>query len=192
MLFDDTYNEINKNSSAIYKDKGSKFIAYLFSVYNNTDIKKKLEEVKKKEPSANHYCYAYVLHPDKSLYRMNDDGEPSSTAGRQIFNEIKKLELTNILIIVVRYFGGTKLGIPGLIKAYKTVSSIALGSIEILKKNIEEEYKIEFDHQHMNHVVFNVAFRHFLSDRHVASLLNPTRASSLCVDSVVNLYFLFF
>ena len=89
MLFDDTYNEIASNSSATYRDKGSRFTAYAFSVYNNNDVKQKLDEIKTQEPSANHYCYAYILHPDKSVYRMNDDGEPSSTAGRQIFKEIQ-------------------------------------------------------------------------------------------------------
>ena len=153
MLFDDTYNEIDTKASSIYKEKGSKFIAYAFCVYNNYDITQNIEKIKKKEPSASHYCYAYVLHPDKSVYRMNDDGEPSSTAGRQIFKEIQKLELTNILIIVVRYFGGTKLGIPGLIRAYKTSSSLVLQSVTIVKKNIQEKYTLQFDHEQMNNVM---------------------------------------
>ena len=134
MLFDDTYNEITSNKTAIYKEKGSKFIGYSFLVKSISDIKKKLEEIKKTHKSANHHCYGYILYADKSTYKFNDDGEPASTAGKQILRQIQKFELTNILIVVVRYFGGIKLGIPGLIRSYKTTARLTLEEVNIIKK----------------------------------------------------------
>ena len=139
MLFDDTYKEIKKATSGIYREKGSKFIAFAFPIHNENEAKLKLNEVKKNKPSANHYCYAYIINPDKSNYRINDDGEPSSTAGKQIFKQIQKFQLTNILIVVIRYFGGTKLGIPGLIRSYSTATLLALEEAQIINKNIEEK-----------------------------------------------------
>ncbi len=106
MLFSDKYKEIKSNTTGIYKEKGSKFIAYAYPVYSEEQVKEKLEEVKKLEHSARHHCYAYVLHADKSAQRANDNGEPSSTAGNPILGQIQSNDLTNILIIVVRYFGG--------------------------------------------------------------------------------------
>ncbi|MBE37128.1 MAG: YigZ family protein [Flavobacteriales bacterium] len=153
MLFSDTYKEIEKNSKAIYKERGSKFISYSFLVYNESEIKKKLEEIKKKENGANHYCYAYRLHPDKSMSRFNDDGEPNSTAGRPIMKQIEKHDLTNLLIVVVRYFGGIKLGIPGLIRSYKTSTMSVLKESKIITKIIKEKYIVLFNHAYMNDVM---------------------------------------
>ena len=153
MLFSDTYNEIAEDSKATYKEKGSKFISYAFRVYDKNEIKKRIEELKKTENGANHYCYAYILHPDKSMSRFNDDGEPNSTAGRPILKQIEKNELTNILIVVVRYFGGIKLGIPGLIRSYKTATINVLENTQIIKKLIKEKYTILFKHKSINHVM---------------------------------------
>ena len=153
MLFDETYKEIKNKTSGIYRERGSKFISYAFRIYSENEAKLKLNEIKKSEPSANHYCYAYVLHPDKSNYRMNDDGEPQSTAGKQIFKQIQKFQLTNILIVVIRYFGGTKLGIPGLIRSYSTATLLALEDAKIIIKNIEEKYQVNFKYTEMNEVM---------------------------------------
>lgn len=153
MLFLDKYKEIESNTKGIYKEKGSKFIAYTFSVYSEDEVKKKLEEVKKIEHSARHYCYAYILHSDKSAQRANDDGEPSSTAGKPILGQILSNDLTNTLIVVVRYFGGVKLGVSGLIRSYKTAASDALSRSTIITKTIKEYYQIDFKYPQMNNIM---------------------------------------
>ncbi|RPG58448.1 MAG: YigZ family protein [Flavobacteriales bacterium TMED191] len=153
MLFDVTYKEIKTETSSVYVERGSKFIAYTFRVYDEKEAKTKINEIKKSEPSANHYCYAYVLNPDKSNYRINDDGEPKSTAGRQIYKQIQKFQLTNILIVVVRYFGGIKLGIPGLIRCYSTSALLAIEKTKILTKDIEEKYYLHFRYNEINEVM---------------------------------------
>lgn len=153
MLFDDTYKEIKDISRGLYKEKGSKFISYAYPLYDLISIKKQLKEIRKIEKSANHYCYAYRLHPDKSLYKFNDDGEPSYTGGKPILKQIEQYELTNILIIVVRYFGGVKLGIPGLIRSYKTAAMDAISRAQIVNKDIKEKYSVFFDPRHINDVM---------------------------------------
>ena len=153
MIFNDTYKEIKSASKGTYKEKGSKFIAYAYPVFSQADIKEKLEEVKKLEYAARHYCYAYVLNPDKSAWRANDDGEPSSTAGKPILGQIQSNELTNILIVVVRYFGGVKLGVPGLIRSYKTAAAAAIANATILSKKIKEHYEVSFKYPQMNDVM---------------------------------------
>jgi len=153
MLFSDTYKEIKENAQSIYKERGSKFISYAYRVYSKNEIKQKLENIKKTENGANHYCYAYTLHPDKSISRFNDDGEPNYTAGNPILKQIEKHELTNILIVVVRYFGGIKLGIPGLIRSYKTATMNVLEKTEIITKMIKEKYIVSFQHQEINDVM---------------------------------------
>ena len=153
MLFSDKYKEIKSNTTGIYKEKGSKFIAYAFPVYSKDEVKEKLEEVKKIEHSARHHCYAYILHPDKSAQRANDDGEPSSTAGKPILGQILSNDLTNILIVVVRYFGGVKLGVPGLIRSYKTAASDAITDATIITKTIKEHYQVDFKYPQMNDVM---------------------------------------
>lgn len=153
MLFSDKYKEIKSNTIGIYKEKGSKFIAYAFPVYSKDEVKEKLEEVKKIEHSARHHCYAYILHPDKSAQRANDDGEPSSTAGKPILGQILSNDLTNILIVVVRYFGGVKLGVPGLIRSYKTAASDAITDATIITKTIKEHYEVSFKYPQMNDVM---------------------------------------
>ena len=153
MLFDFTYNEIERDSKGFYSEKSSRFISYAFKVDNVSDVKSRLQNIKKLEKSANHYCYAYVLKHDQSDFRMNDDGEPSSTAGKQIYNVIKKFNLTNIIIIVVRYFGGTKLGISGLIRSYRICATLAIDKSEIINKNIIDRIEINFKIEHINSVM---------------------------------------
>ncbi len=152
-MFDDTYKEIKSATKGTYKEKGSKFIAYAFTVFLEDEVKEKLEEVKKLEHSARHHCYAYILHPDKSAQRANDDGEPSSTAGKPILGQILSKDLTNILIVVVRYFGGVKLGVPGLIRSYKTAASQAILEATIITKTIREQYEVSFKYPQMNDVM---------------------------------------
>ncbi|MDC0204422.1 YigZ family protein [Flavobacteriales bacterium] len=153
MLFSDKYLEIEANTTGIYKEKGSKFIAYAFPVYSENEVKKKLKAVKKLEHSAKHHCYAYILHSDKLAQRANDDGEPTSTAGKPILGQILSNDLTNTLIIVVRYSGGVKLGVPGLIRSYKTAASDAISNSTIITKTIKEHYQIDFKYPQMNDVM---------------------------------------
>ena len=153
MLFEDTYKTIKSISTGTFRDKGSKFIGFAIPIQNEDDVKQQLAELKKKYYDATHLCYAYMLGHDKSAYRINDDGEPSGTAGKPIFNQILSKDLTNILIVVVRYYGGTKLGVSGLINAYKTASIEALQTAEIIEKTVNEVYEIGFDYSKMNEVM---------------------------------------
>ena len=153
MLFDFTYNEIEYDSKSFYSEKSSRFVSYAFKVNNVSDVKLRLQNIRKLEKSANHYCYAYVLKHDQSDFRMNDDGEPSSTAGKQIYNVIKKFNLTNIIVIVVRYFGGTKLGISGLIRCYRSCATMAINNSEIINKKIIDLIEINFKIEHINSVM---------------------------------------
>lgn len=152
-LFDDTYKTIKKPSEGTFRDKGSKFIAYAFPFNNEEELKETLASVKSNHPKARHWCYAYRLSPDRTVFRVNDDGEPSGSAGRPILNTLLSNELTNILVIVVRYFGGTLLGIPGLINAYKNATQEAIDTAKIIKKTLDDVYKIDFDYLHMNEVM---------------------------------------
>ncbi len=153
MLFDFTYNEIEYDSKGFYSEKSSRFVSYAFKVNNISDVKLRLQNIRKLEKSANHYCYAYVLKHDQSDFRMNDDGEPSSTAGKQIYNVIKKFNLTNIIVIVVRYFGGTKLGISGLIRCYRSCATLAINNSKIINKKIIDLIEINFKIEHINSVM---------------------------------------
>ncbi len=152
-MFSDKYKEIKSATTGVYKEKGSKFIAYSFPVHSEENVKEKLEEVKKLEHSARHHCYAYILKTDKSAQRANDDGEPSSTAGKPILGQILSNDLTNILIVVVRYFGGVKLGVPGLIRSYKTAALDAISNSEIITKIIKEQFAVSFKYPQMNEVM---------------------------------------
>lgn len=153
MLFSDTYLTIEKKAEIIFKDKGSKFLAFAFPVENDTQIKEILLALKKEHPNANHHCYAYRLGADKLNYRANDDGEPSNTAGKPILGQIQSNDLTNILIVVVRYFGGTLLGVSGLIHAYKTSAAEAIKETKIVEKFISFNYTINFPFEHLNDVM---------------------------------------
>jgi len=152
-MIEDKYKEVKYHTTGIYKEKGSKFIAYSYPVYSEEEVKEKLDEVRKLEHSARHHCYAYILNPDKSAQRANDDGEPSSTAGKPILGQILSNDLTNILIVVVRYFGGVKLGVPGLIRSYKTAAAEAILEATIITKTIKEQYEVSFKYPQMNDVM---------------------------------------
>lgn len=152
-LFDDTYKTIKKVSEGTFRDKGSKFIAYAYPFEDENDLKDLLATVRSEHPKARHWCYAYRLSPDRSVFRVNDDGEPSGSAGRPILNTLLSYDITNILVVVVRYFGGTLLGIPGLINAYKVATQEALNVAEIIEKTQEDVYKIDFDYLQMNEVM---------------------------------------
>ncbi len=150
MLFDDTYKVLNAPSTGIYKEKSSKFLSFAFPVNNEAEIKEKLDQVRKDYFDARHHCYAYVLGYDKSAWRANDDGEPSGTAGRPIYGQLQSYDLTNTLIVVVRYFGGIKLGVSGLINAYKLASRDAIENALIVEKTIMEIYDLHFPYEMIN------------------------------------------
>lgn len=153
MLFEDTYLTISKPSEGIYKEKGSKFIAFAFPVKNEDEIKQHLQKLKKEHPAARHHCYAYRLGFDKLNFRANDDGEPSNTAGKPILGQIQSKDLTNVLTVVVRYFGGTLLGVGGLITAYKEAAKDAIQHANIIEKTINDIYEITFDYLQMNDIM---------------------------------------
>ncbi len=153
MLFEDEYKTIEGPSQGLYKDKGSKFIAHAFPCRTVEDAKAHLEQVKKEYHDARHHCYAYILGFDKSEFRMNDDGEPSGTAGKPIYGQLLSYDLTNVLVVVVRYFGGTKLGVRGLINAYKFATQDAIQNNVIVTKVIRETYRLTFNYADMNHVM---------------------------------------
>ena len=150
MAYTDTYKTIEAPSEGRYKEKGSKFIAFAFSVSNEQEIKEITSRLKKEHHAARHHCFAWRLGADYQLFRVNDDGEPSGTAGRPIFGQIQQSELTDILVVVVRYFGGVLLGTSGLINAYKQATAEAIASAVIVEKIIEEIIEINFEYLAMN------------------------------------------
>lgn len=146
----DTYKSIAKEYTGIYKESGSRFLAYAFPVSGEEEIKNIIEKLKREHYSARHHCYAYRLGPGGDVWRANDDGEPSSTAGKPILGQILSRELSDILIVVVRYFGGVKLGVPGLIKAYKMATADALESAQIVEKICMTGYKADLAFEQLN------------------------------------------
>lgn len=151
--FVDEYLTISKPSEGLFKDRGSKFLAFAYPVSNEDEIKIIQEQLRSDYHDARHHCYAYMLGKDKDVFRANDDGEPSSTAGKPILGQIRSHDLTNILIVVIRYFGGTKLGVSGLINAYKTAADEALKNAKIIKKTLHDIYKLKFDYPEMNEIM---------------------------------------
>lgn len=149
----ESYNTITQPSSAEYKDRGSKFIANAFPVSSVEDFKKYLEEIRKLHPKATHHCFAYRIGADKQTFRVSDDGEPAGTAGKPILGQIDSKDLTNTLVIVTRYFGGSLLGVPGLINAYKMAASMALQVTPVVRKDIEILYRLHFDYTRMNEIM---------------------------------------
>jgi uncharacterized YigZ family protein len=149
----EVFYTIDKTAVAEFKDKGSKFLAYVFPVKSLDEVKASLGEIKKEHPKATHHCYAYRLGTEGLLYRANDDGEPSGSAGKPILGQIDSKQLTDVLVIVVRYFGGTLLGVPGLINAYKVSTSMVLQLVPVIQKNIEVNYRLSFDYTIMNEVM---------------------------------------
>lgn len=150
----DTYKTIAFASEEIlFKEKNSKFFGYAFPVTNEEEIKNHLDQLKKQHYGAVHNCYAFQIGTETIQYRANDDGEPSNTAGTPIYGQIQSFGLTNILVVVVRYFGGVKLGVGGLITAYRTAAQMALEASEIIEKTINVTYSITFDYKNMNKVM---------------------------------------
>jgi uncharacterized YigZ family protein len=152
----DTFKTINKPSEEIlFKDKNSKFFGYAFPVSSEDKVKQYIEDLKKQHHQARHWCYAYQIGTDETniQFRANDDGEPNNSAGMPIYGQIQSFEVTNILIVVVRYFGGVKLGVSGLINAYKTAAQLSLETSKIVTKTINRHYKITFDYKNMNKVM---------------------------------------
>ena len=152
-IFEDTYFTISRTSQGLYKDRSSKFFYFSFPVKNEEEIKTHLAELRKKHHDARHHCFAWVLGKDGEQYRANDDGEPNHSAGDPILGQIRSNRLTNILIVVVRYFGGTKLGMSGLIQAYKTSAAMAIEENEIIEEQVKASVSIHFPYPVMNDVM---------------------------------------
>jgi uncharacterized YigZ family protein len=150
---EDTYKTIEKPSKGYFKDKGSKFFAFAYTVKNEEEIKVILAQLKKEHHSARHHCYAWRLGTEEIQYRANDDGEPSSSAGKPILGQLLSFDVTNILVVVVRYFGGTLLGVSGLINAYRTAAAEALKNAKVLTKLIENVYELHFTYNELNEVM---------------------------------------
>ncbi|MEL0456831.1 YigZ family protein [Flavobacteriaceae bacterium SZ-1-7] len=150
----DTYKTIKSPvEHVLFKDKNSKFFGYAYPVTHEEETKQYIEALKKEHHSARHWCYAYQIGTENKIYRANDDGEPSNSAGMPIYGQIQSFEVTNILIVVVRYFGGVKLGVGGLINAYKTTAQLTLEASKIVEKTINIDYLISFDYKNMNTVM---------------------------------------
>lgn len=149
----DHYFTIEQPGTAEFKDRGSKFIAYAYPVNSADEFKAYLQALKKEHPKAVHHCFAYRIGISGDNFRVNDDGEPSGTAGRPILGQIDSRKLSNVAIIVVRYFGGTLLGVPGLINAYKTTAALVLQMVPVVQKPVMVNYEIEFDYTAMNDVM---------------------------------------
>jgi uncharacterized YigZ family protein len=153
MEISDSYTEISGRSEGLYKEKGSKFIAIALPVHSEEEVKLQLSAIRKQYYDARHHCYAYIIGADKSISKSNDDGEPSGTAGKPILNQILSKEFTNICVVVVRYFGGVKLGVSGLILAYKTAAKEALESSIVLHRTVNEIHSLSFQYPLVNEVM---------------------------------------
>lgn len=150
----DTYKTILKASEEVlFKERGSKFFGYAFPVVSEEEVKEHIENLKKTHHTARHFCYAWQLGKNYEQYRANDDGEPSNSAGMPIYGQLQSFDVTNVLVVVVRYFGGTKLGVGGLIQAYKTAAQMALETCEIVERTIDETFLIGFGYPEMNTVM---------------------------------------
>ncbi|AEI48522.1 Uncharacterized protein family UPF0029, Impact, N-terminal [Runella slithyformis DSM 19594] len=153
MLFDDSYQTIATPVEGLFRDRGSKFLAFAYPIQNEEDVKRLLLTLRELHPKANHHCFAYRLGLDRSNFRANDDGEPSGSAGKPILNTLYAHDLTNLLVVVVRYFGGTLLGVPGLINAYKAATEEALAQAQIVTKHVRDVYTLTYPYEQMNEVM---------------------------------------
>lgn len=150
----DTYKTIEISvENILFKEKNSKFFGFAFPVTSEIEVKTHLENLKAEHFSARHWCYAYQIGTENIKFRANDDGEPSNSAGMPIYGQIQSFEITNVLVVVVRYFGGVKLGVGGLISAYKTTAQLTLDESNIVEKTIDKQFKITFDYKNMNKVM---------------------------------------
>ena len=152
-MFDDTYRTLAAPAEGLYKEKGSKFLAFAYPVRTTDEVKAHLDELRKQYFDARHHCYAYILGPNKDAYRANDDGEPSGTGGRPIHGQLLSADLTDTLIVVVRYFGGILLGASGLANAYKTAARDAIDHAQIVERTIDVRYRLNFEYVLMNDVM---------------------------------------
>ena len=152
-MFEDSYKTIAKPAEGSYSEKRSKFLAYAFPVQNEQEVKERLAEIQKKHWDARHHCYAYILGAHKDAYRLNDNGEPSGTAGRPIYGQLLSKDVTNTLVIVVRYFGGIKLGVSGLQNAYKVAAREALDAAVIEERTVQETDRVTFEYVKMNDIM---------------------------------------
>lgn len=152
-MFDDTYRTIESPAEGLYKEKGSKFLAFAFPVRTLDEVKNHLEQLRKDYFDARHHCYAYALGPDKATWRANDDGEPSGTGGRPIYGQLLSADLTDTLVVVVRYFGGILLGASGLANAYKTAARDAIAHATVVEKTVDVTYQLHFEYALMNDVM---------------------------------------
>ncbi len=153
MLFDDSYRTIVTPVEGLFRDRGSKFLAFGYPIQNEEDVKQYLTALREIHPKANHHCYAYRLGLDRTHFRANDDGEPSGSAGKPILNTLYAHDITNLLMVVVRYFGGTLLGVPGLINAYKVATEEALSQAQIVTKHVRDVYTLTYPYEQMNEVM---------------------------------------
>ena len=150
MLFEETYFTLESPSTGEFRDRGSRFSGFAFPVKSEVQVKEIINKIKSEHPKANHHCYAFRLGPGKSVFRFSDDREPAGSAGKPIFGVIQANDLTDILIIVVRYFGGTLLGVPGLINAYRSASQMTVENSIIVQKTVVERYQIRFDYEYLS------------------------------------------
>lgn len=178
METEDTYLTLSDNSEGLYKEKGSKFLSFAFPVSNEDEIKEKLDFLRKKYYDARHHCYAYMLGKDKVIFRANDDGEPNHSAGDPILGQIRSNDLTNVLIVVIRYFGGVKLGVGGLISAYKISAAEAISNNKIVEAIVKKKVLLQFDYLSMNDVMkiikdfdLEIVNQHFDNDCNMSLLV---------------------
>ncbi|MDR6564217.1 MULTISPECIES: YigZ family protein [unclassified Arcicella] len=150
---EDTYKTIESPAEGLFKDKSSKFFAFAYHIEQESEVKALIEPLRKEHFKAVHFCYAFRLGLDKTNFRVNDDGEPSGSAGRPILNVLLSKDITNILVVVVRYWGGTLLGVPGLINAYKSATEEALSMADVIEKTVNEVYQVQFEYIQMNDVM---------------------------------------
>ena len=153
MLFEDTYQTVAEPGEGIFRDRGSKFLAFVYPIKSESDIKPIITHLKSEHPKADHHCWALRLSPDRSVFRINDDGEPSGTAGRPMLNILLSRNITNVAVVVVRYFGGTLLGVPGLINAYKVATEEALKAVKVIEKTVNDIYVVSFNYSQMNDIM---------------------------------------
>ena len=188
------YNTIEKPSMAEYKDRGSRFIAYAFPVATADEFKKRWKELKEEHPKAVHHCFAYRIGTDGNNFRAGDDGEPSGSAGKPILNTIDSKDLSNTAVVVVRYFGGTLLGVPGLINAYKTATSLALQVTPIVQKPVLLHYELHYDYTQMNEIMMIVRRFGCVVIENEAQLFCrmvigiPKEQLELCLDKIRDLH----
>ena len=181
-----SYKTIKSHSKGFYKDKGSKFYSYAYPVQSEEEIKEILASIKKEHHSARHHCYAWKLGKEQVIYRYNDDGEPSSTAGKPIFRQLQKYKVTNVLMVVVRYFGGTLLGTAGLINAYRAAAADALENAEIITNTIEIIFRLTYSYNDMSGVMriikqenLNIINTHFETSCKVDLSVRKSQAARL-------------